>query len=133
MKTTSNSSDPAWDSARRQLGDGLLSIIMPAYNETRRIVSSIKEVAKTFNDFGCPWELIVMDDGSTDNTYYKAEELIKKYPGQLNVKKNPFNLGKGRAIKKALRLISQLLRARRSYFHLRKKQMYLSKIIRWEV
>ena len=83
--------------------DGKISIIMPAFNETRRIVSSVKEVADTFNEFGCPWELVVMDDGSTDNTYYKVSALTKKYPDRLIVKKNPFNLGKGRAIKKALR------------------------------
>jgi len=79
---------------------------MPAYNEASRIVSSIEETAKTFNEFGCDWELLVMDDGSTDDTYQKACELIEKYPQQLIVKKNPFNLGKGRAIKKALHYLS---------------------------
>jgi len=79
---------------------------MPAYNEASHIVSSIEETAKTFNEFGCDWELLVMDDGSTDDTYQKACELIEKYPQQLIVKKNPFNLGKGRAIKKALHYLS---------------------------
>ena len=83
-----------------------ISIVMPAYNEASRIVSSIEETAKTFNEFGCDWELLVMDDGSTDDTYQKACELIEKYPQQLIVKKNPFNLGKGRAIKKALHYLS---------------------------
>jgi glycosyltransferase involved in cell wall biosynthesis len=83
-----------------------ISIIMPAYNEASHIVSSIEETAKTFNEFGCDWELLVMDDGSTDDTYQKACELIEKYPQQLIVKKNPFNLGKGRAIKKALHFLS---------------------------
>jgi glycosyltransferase involved in cell wall biosynthesis len=79
---------------------------MPAYNEASRIVASIEETAKTFNEFGCDWELLVMDDGSTDDTYQKACELIGKYPQRLIVKKNPFNLGKGRAIKKALHYLS---------------------------
>jgi glycosyltransferase involved in cell wall biosynthesis len=79
-----------------------ISIIMPAYNEGDHIISSIDETAKTFNEFGCSWELVVVDDGSSDNTYEKAAGLIEKYPAQLIVKKNPFNLGKGRAIKKAL-------------------------------
>lgn len=83
-----------------------VSIIMPAYNEAERIVSSIEEVAKTFNEFGCFWELIVLDDGSTDDTYEKAASLCRKYPGHLIVKKNPFNLGKGRALKKALRYLN---------------------------
>lgn len=79
---------------------------MPAYNEADRIAYSIEETVKTFNEFGCVWELLVMDDGSTDDTYEKALELSKKYPENLIVKKNPFNLGKGRAIKKALHYIS---------------------------
>ena len=79
---------------------------MPAYNEATRIASSIDEVAKTLQEFGCAWELLVMDDGSSDDTYEKAEALTHKYPEHLIVKKNPFNLGKGRALKKALRYLS---------------------------
>jgi glycosyltransferase involved in cell wall biosynthesis len=83
-----------------------VSIIMPAYNEAGRIAESIEETAKTFNEFGCLWELIVMDDGSSDETYEKALELSKKYPDQVVIKKNPYNLGKGRAIKKSLRYVT---------------------------
>ncbi len=78
---------------------------MPAYNEGSRIVSSIEETARAFDDFGYPWEIIVMDDGSSDNTYEKASALLQKYP-QLIVKRNPVNMGKGRAIKKAMRYIT---------------------------
>jgi glycosyltransferase involved in cell wall biosynthesis len=82
-----------------------ISIVMPAYNETGHIVSSIEETVRAFNSFGYPWELIVMDDGSPDDTYEKANALTRKYP-QLIVKRNPVNTGKGRAIKKALHYIS---------------------------
>ncbi|MFA5145013.1 MAG: glycosyltransferase [Candidatus Omnitrophota bacterium] len=86
---------------------GKVSIIMPAYNEAGRIAASIEETAKTFNEFGCSWELIVMDDGSSDDTYEFTREISKKYPaGRIIIKKNPFNMGKGRALKKALRYIS---------------------------
>lgn len=83
-----------------------ISVVMPAYNEEARICASIEETIKTFIDFGCSWELIVIDDGSTDSTYLRACELVDKYPGRLTVKKNPVNLGKGRALKKSLRYIS---------------------------
>jgi len=79
---------------------------MPAYNEASRIVFSIEETVKTLNEFGCRWELIVIDDGSSDDTYEKASEISKKYPDLIIVKKNPFNLGKGRALKKALRYVN---------------------------
>jgi glycosyltransferase involved in cell wall biosynthesis len=47
-----------------------------------------------------------MDDGSTDNTFEILQEVSRKYPQQLILKKNPFNLGKGRAIKKALHYLT---------------------------
>ena len=84
---------------------GKVSIVMPAHNESDRIVSSIEETIRTFKEFGCPWELLVVDDGSIDDTYRKACELAKRH-SQLIIKKNPFNLGKGRALKKALRYLS---------------------------
>ncbi|MFH0935737.1 MAG: glycosyltransferase [Candidatus Omnitrophota bacterium] len=83
-----------------------ISVVMPAYNEDSRIASSIEETVKTFNAFGCRWELVVMDDGSTDRTFPILEELSRKYPDNLIVKRNPLNQGKGRAIKKALHYIS---------------------------
>jgi glycosyltransferase involved in cell wall biosynthesis len=83
-----------------------VSIIMPAYNEAGRIAASIEETVRTFDEFGCPWELIVMDDGSVDGTYEEAIELSKKYPDKVIVKKNPYNLGKGRAIKKSLHYVT---------------------------
>jgi len=83
-----------------------VSVIMPAHNEAERIAIGIEETARTFSDFGCPWELIVLDDGSSDATFEKARELIVKYPQHLIVKKNHANLGKGRAIKRALHYIS---------------------------
>ena len=74
---------------------------MPAYNEADHIASSIEETAKTFEEFGCAWELIVMDDGSSDDTFDKANRLSENYPGQVVIKRNPYHRGKGRAIKKA--------------------------------
>lgn len=79
---------------------------MPAYNEGDHIVSNIEETVKTFLDFGCDWELIIVDDGSTDDTFEKASGCALKYPGLITVKKNPFNLGKGRALKKAIHYVT---------------------------
>jgi glycosyltransferase involved in cell wall biosynthesis len=83
-----------------------VSLIMPAYNEASHISSSIEEVAKTFHDFDCSWELIILDDGSTDNTYEVAKRFSEKYPDNIIVKKNPVNIGKGRALKKAFHYVT---------------------------
>ncbi|MDD5156289.1 MAG: glycosyltransferase [Candidatus Omnitrophica bacterium] len=83
-----------------------ISVVMPAYNESSHIVASVEETIKTFQNFGCDWELLVMDDGSNDDTYDRLSVLSAKYPRHLILKKNSVNLGKGRALKKALRYIS---------------------------
>lgn len=83
-----------------------VSIIMPAYNEGERIAASIEETIKTFNDFGCLWELIVMDDGSSDDTYEKSAAFAARFPEKVFVRKNSHNLGKGRALKKAFHYVS---------------------------
>jgi len=85
---------------------GKVSILMPAYNEAGHIIANIEETVKTFKEFGCSWEIIVVDDGSNDNTYEKALGCAQKYPELVIVKKNSSNLGKGRALKKAIHYIS---------------------------
>lgn len=83
-----------------------ISIIMPAYNEAGRIAHSIGETARTFKEYGCPWELIIIDDGSSDDTYVRAMGEAVKYPHNLIVRKNPFNRGKGRSLKKAFHYVT---------------------------
>ncbi|MCU0666123.1 MAG: glycosyltransferase [Candidatus Omnitrophica bacterium] len=82
-----------------------ISVIMPAFNEASRIALSIEETCRTMQDTGCPWELIVVDDGSVDNTFEQASLAAPKYPGKVIVRKNPRNIGKGRALRQAIRLV----------------------------
>ncbi len=54
---------------------GLVSIIMPLYNSEKFLSSSIESVVKqTYKN----WELIIVDDRSTDNSLQKAIEYMKK-------------------------------------------------------
>lgn len=53
----------------------LISVIMPAFNDEDSIAQSISSITyQTYDN----WELIIIDDGSTDNTKNVVEDLIKK-------------------------------------------------------
>lgn len=45
-----------------------LSLIIPAYNEERRIADTIRVAQEYLESIGEPWELIIVDDGSSDAT-----------------------------------------------------------------
>ncbi|MQF64787.1 glycosyltransferase family 2 protein [SAR202 cluster bacterium AC-409-J13_OGT_754m] len=53
-----------------------LSVIIPAYNEQTRIVSAITSVAEYLRSQNYTWELLIVDDGSTDET----ETIVKCHP-----------------------------------------------------
>ncbi len=77
-----------------------LSVIIPAFNESKRIINSLKECLRVFNDFGLPFELIIVNDGSTDNTASLVRRFAKNNDNikLVSYKKNK---GKGHAIKYA--------------------------------
>ena len=85
--------------------DGKVSVMLPAYNEAYHIKNNIEETIRTFDDFGCDYEIVIIDDGSSDNTFEIATEVSKKH-SRLIVKRNLSNFGKGRAIKKGFRYTS---------------------------
>lgn len=50
-----------------------VAVVVPAYNEEGAIASQIENVRVVMDAGGRPWELIVVDDGSTDGTAASAE------------------------------------------------------------
>lgn len=60
-----------------------LSAVIPAYNEEESIRHAINTTVKTFTHVGIDWEIIVVNDGSTDNTKILSEELANHPDIQL--------------------------------------------------
>lgn len=79
-----------------------ISVIIPAHNEGRHIFNNIEETVKTFEEFGCNYEIIAVDDGSQDNTYDEMKRAANTFPN-ITVVQNRENYGKGRAVKKGFR------------------------------
>ena len=73
-----------------------VDFIIPAFNEAANINNIIQEIRKYFND-----PIIVIDDGSADNTYSQIPEENK-----IIKLRNKNNMGKGYSVKKAAKLTS---------------------------
>lgn len=94
---TTSAPAPGWDSARRQVADGLLSIIMPAYNLAPVIGANIRAVHALFKG-QLPFEIVAVDDGSADGTRRCLEDLAREFP-ELRPVCLAQNMGKGAALK----------------------------------
>ncbi len=75
-----------------------LSIVIPAYNEEKRIANTLIETCVTMKSFSISCEIIVVNDGSSDRTFEEAEKIAKKYDN-IKVVHYTSNGGKGNAIK----------------------------------
>ncbi|MFD6680847.1 MULTISPECIES: glycosyltransferase family 2 protein [Micromonospora] len=74
-----------------------LSILMPVYNEAERVAEALKQALAV--QYPCEIEIVVVDDGSTDET---AEILGGMDDARLRVVTHPRNAGKGAAIRTAV-------------------------------
>ncbi len=70
----------------------MVSIVIPAYNEEEAIAGDIEAITETMDESGYRWELIVVNDGSTDRT----REIVEGYP-RVKLINHPYNLGGGAA------------------------------------
>jgi len=74
-----------------------ISVIMPAYELEDKIAESIKRAEETVKTLTEEYEIIVVDDGSKDGTYYQALEKARN--PNVKVLRHQVNMGKGAAIK----------------------------------
>lgn len=81
--------------------DKKLTIVMPAYNEGEVIYNNLKTVSNEFSRFLCNYEIICVNDGSSDNT---EEEITKATIEDSHIKLVTYspNQGKGHAIKEGI-------------------------------
>jgi len=79
------------------LSDIDLTIIIPAFNDAHKFCVDIEAANVFLNDAGLRGEIILVSDGSTDDTVERAEALQILYPS-LRFLSYPVNRGKGYAI-----------------------------------
>lgn len=79
-----------------------VSIIIPAYNEADRLPKNLKACIDFLNQQQYTSEIIVVTDGSQDNTAEVAESFKAEF-GDLKVVTFPFNRGRGFAVREAMK------------------------------
>jgi glycosyltransferase involved in cell wall biosynthesis len=78
-----------------------ISIVIPAYNECLRIENTLKRVMQCIAEQGWDAEVLVVDDGSTDETPHIVQRWAELYP-RLHLIQNPGNRGKGYSVRNGL-------------------------------
>ncbi|MBA3604159.1 MAG: glycosyltransferase family 2 protein [Parachlamydiaceae bacterium] len=80
------------------------SVVVPLNNEEENIEELIAEIAPVMHTLEKPWELICVNDGSTDNTLSRLQSLAHKYP-ELRVLNFDKNYGQSSAFDAGFRAI----------------------------
>ena len=79
-----------------------VSIVLPAYNEVEYLQPAVEKTIQTLNQFTQSYEVIIAEDGSTDGTAERADELSQKIPGVRHIHREK-RLGRGTALKNAFK------------------------------
>jgi len=77
-----------------------LSIIIPAYNEQRRLGASLKEVLGFLSGQQYIGEVLIVENGSSDNTFEIAQSAARENPSVRAVREQ--RRGKGRAVRRGM-------------------------------
>lgn len=75
----------------------MISVVIPAYNEADNLAALLPKVMENLESTGRPWSVLVVDDGSTDDTAGVVSALAAAHPG-ISVLQHRRNLGKAAAL-----------------------------------
>jgi len=78
-----------------------LSVVIPAFNEAARIAETILDIDRYLKAQNSAYEIIVVNDGSSDNTSDIVGRLAE-HISALRLIENPENKGKGKAVRQGL-------------------------------
>lgn len=76
---------------------GLISVVIPAFNEEPLVERCLRETVEALEAFGCRYEVILVDDGSDDSTLELGRAAAERLP-HVRVLGHEQNRGKGSAI-----------------------------------
>lgn len=75
-----------------------ISIIVPFYNEEGNVMPLVEHVSQALANFEHPWELVLVDDGSSDQTLRRLREAAEKFGNHIHVVELQRNFGQTAAM-----------------------------------
>ena len=79
-----------------------LSVFYPCYNEEKNIKSTVAKTIPVLKKITGKWEIILVNDGSKDNTAAVLTSIKKQFPQQIKIITHNPNRGYGGAVKSGL-------------------------------
>jgi glycosyltransferase AglD len=79
-----------------------VSVVLPAYNEVDYLNPAVEKTMPVLDAFADSYEIIIAEDGSTDGTAERSEELAQKYPCVRHIHRDQ-RLGRGTALTNAFK------------------------------
>ncbi len=79
-----------------------VSVFFPCYNEQENVTRVVTEATVVLDELGIDYEILVVNDGSSDNTAQQADALSAKY-NAVNIIHHPENRGYGAALQSGFR------------------------------
>lgn len=86
------------DRLSAMLGTGI-ALFLPSYNESANLPTVVRNTLKALREVPAPFQVIIVNDGSQDDTAAVAQELTETYHPYVSVVSHPANLGYGNALR----------------------------------
>jgi glycosyltransferase involved in cell wall biosynthesis len=83
-----------------------LSVFFPCYNEQENVTRTVQQALEVLNKLELDFEIIIVNDGSSDKTGQIAEELSSR-DKRIKAVQHPKNLGYGAALQSGFRAASK--------------------------
>lgn len=75
-----------------------VSIIVPFYNEEGNVLPLVERVSEALANFSHPWELVLVDDGSSDKTLNRLHEAVATFGKHIHIVELQRNFGQTAAM-----------------------------------
>ncbi len=75
-----------------------LTLVLPCYNETPVFVGSVALIASILDDSKLSYEILFVDDGSTDGTVELIKKTVSRFPRTMRAQFHTQNAGRGKTV-----------------------------------